>query len=109
MGGWSNAITAAGLRPVAPAPARTRSRRWTEDACWQALTRVVAELGEIPSVLAYERFAAGRDDLPSSATIRNRLGRWSSLVTRLAAERELALHAAQGLAPSVPAPAPAGA
>jgi hypothetical protein len=109
MGGWSNAVAAAGLRPAAPAPARARSRRWTEDACWQALTRVVAELGEIPSVLAYERFAAGRGDLPSSATIRNRLGRWSSLVTRLAAERELALHAAQGLAPSVPAPAPAGA
>jgi hypothetical protein len=43
-------------------------------------------------VLAYERFAAGRDDVPSSATIRNRLGRWSSLVTRLAAQRELALH-----------------
>jgi hypothetical protein len=99
MGGWSSAVAAAGLRPVALAPGRTRSRRWTEEACWQALTRAVAELGEIPSVLAYERFAAGRDDLPSSATIRNRLGRWSSLATRLAAERELARHA-QGFAQS---------
>ena len=98
MGGWSNAVAAAGLRPVAHAPGRARSRRWTEEACWQALSRVVSELGEIPSVLAYERFAAGRDDLPSSATIRNRLGRWSSLVTRLAAERELARHA-QGFTP----------
>jgi hypothetical protein len=108
MGGWSNAVAAAGLRPAAAASSRrARSRRWTEEACWQALTRVVAELGEVPSVLAYERFAAGRDDLPSSATIRNRLGRWSSLVTRLAAERELALHAAQG--PGRSATAPAGA
>jgi hypothetical protein len=93
MGGWSSAIAAAGLRPMVIAPGRKRSRRWTEEACWQALTRTVAELGEIPSVLGYERFAAGRDDLPSSATIRNRLGRWSSLATRLAAERELARHA----------------
>jgi uncharacterized protein (DUF433 family) len=92
MGGWSNAVAAAGLRPAATAPARTRGRRWTEDACWEALRRAVDELGEIPSVLAYERFAAGRSDLPSSATVRNRLGRWSSLVTRLAAQRELARH-----------------
>jgi hypothetical protein len=90
MGGWSSAVAAAGLRAPAVASGRTRGRRWTEDACWTALARAVDELGEIPSVLAYERFAAGRDDLPSSATIRNRLGRWSSLVTRLAAQRELA-------------------
>lgn len=89
MGGWSNAVTAAGLLPAARrAPAR--QRRWTEDACWDALRRVVDELAEIPSVLAYERVAAGRSDLPSAATIRNRLGRWSSLAARLAAQRELA-------------------
>jgi hypothetical protein len=92
MGGWSLAVSAAGLRPAALAPSRARSRRWTEDACWDALQRAVAELGVIPSVLAYERFAAGREDLPSSATIRNRLGRWSALVTRLAAQRELLTH-----------------
>jgi uncharacterized protein (DUF433 family) len=92
MGGWSSAVRAAGLRPVAAAPVRVRGRRWTEEACWDALQRAVRELGEIPSVLAYERFAAGRDDLPSSATIRNRLGRWSSLATRLAAQRELLSH-----------------
>ena len=88
MGGWSRALASAGLR--AAAPARERSRRWTEDACWEALLRVAYELGEIPSVLAYERFAAGRSDLPSSATIRNRLGRWSSLATRIAAHLQLA-------------------
>ncbi len=93
MGGWSNAVAAAGLRPAAVAPARSRARRWTEEACWEALERAVDELGEIPSVLAYERLAAGRRDLPSSATIRNRLGRWSSLATRIASQREIATQA----------------
>jgi uncharacterized protein (DUF433 family) len=91
MGGWSNALASAGLRTAAPA--RPRSRRWTEEACWDALVRAADELGEIPSVLAYERFAAGRSDLPSSATIRNRLGRWSSLAARVAAHRQLAEQA----------------
>ena len=55
--------------------------------------RSVAELGEIPTVLSYERHAADRADLPSSATLRNRLGRWSAITTQLAAERALAGHA----------------
>lgn len=91
MGGWSRALTTAGLRTAAPA--RPRSRRWTEETCWDALLRAADELGEIPSVLAYERFASGRSDMPSSATIRNRLGRWSTLAARLAAQRQLAQQA----------------
>ena len=87
MGGWSNALAAAELRPRA---APGRRRRWTQEACWQALRRAVDELDQIPTIRAYERIAANRDDLPSSATIRNRLGRWSSLTTTLAAQRELA-------------------
>ncbi len=89
MGGWTHALRAAGMQPLS-APARARKRRWTEEACWTALRAVVAELGEIPSVLAYERHAAGRAELPSSATVRNRLGRWSAITTQLAAQRELA-------------------
>jgi uncharacterized protein (DUF433 family) len=91
MGGWSSALASAGLRAAAPGP--PRSRRWTEEACWDALRRAADELGEIPSVVGYERFAAGRSDLPSSATIRNRLGRWSSLTARIAAQRQLAQQA----------------
>ena len=91
MGGWSRAVAAAGMTPVA-APVSSRRRRWTESACWAALRSVVAELGEIPTVLSYERHAAGRADLPSSATLRNRLGRWSAITAQLAAERELARH-----------------
>jgi hypothetical protein len=50
-------------------------------------------MGEMPTVLSYQCHAADRPDLPSAATVRNRLGRWSAVVTRLAAERELAtLH-----------------
>lgn len=92
MGGWGNAIRAAGMLPLA-AGTGARSRRWTDEACWRALRSVSRELGEIPSVRGYERHAAHRHDLPSPATIRNRLGRWSSIVTRLVAEHELtALH-----------------
>lgn len=88
MGGWTNALRATGLDPVAT-PARARKRRWTDDACWKALRKVVRELGEIPTVLAYQRHAAGRSELPSSATLRNRLGRWSSITTQLAAQSRL--------------------
>jgi hypothetical protein len=84
MGGWSHAVAAAGLR-TGPINVRSHSRRWTAETCWEALRRAVDELGEIPTVLAYEQFAAGRDDFPSAATIRNRLGRWSLLTARLAA------------------------
>ena len=97
MGGWSRAVQAAGMTPLA-APAAARPRRWTESACWAALRRVVDELGEIPTVLSYERHAAGRPDLPSSATLRNRLGRWSAITAQLAAERELASPRADGAA-----------
>lgn len=88
MGGWSAAVAAAGL-PVSRGSGYARPRRWTEEACWDALRLAVEALGDVPSVLAYERFAAGRDDVPSSATVRNRLGRWSSVTARLVAQREL--------------------
>ncbi len=89
MGGWTHALRAAGMQPLAT-PAQRRKRRWTEESCWVALRCVAEELGEIPTVLSYERHAAGRGELPSAATLRNRLGRWSSITTQLAAQRELA-------------------
>lgn len=92
MGGWTNALRATGMQPVT-APARARRRRWTDEVCWTALRTAVRELGEIPTVLAYERHAAGRGDLPSSATLRNRLGRWSSITTQLGAQSEVVREA----------------
>ncbi len=97
MGGWTHALRAAGMQPLS-APARSRKRRWTEESCWEALRRVVEEVGEIPTVLSYERHALGRAELPSAATLRNRLGRWSSITTQLAAQRELA-RAVQSVSP----------
>jgi hypothetical protein len=98
MGGWTSALREAGLTP-ASAPARTRSRRWTVEACWAAVHDVVEELGEIPTVVGYDRHAAGRGDLPSSATLRNRLGRWSAITSQLAADRRLAPDAQTTRAP----------
>jgi hypothetical protein len=86
MGRWTSAVRAAGLVPAHTA-AHARARRWTAERCWHAMRAVVAELGEIPTVVAYDRHAAGRRDLPSSATLRNRLGRWSQITSRLIAER----------------------
>lgn len=91
MGGWTCAVEASGMKPLSPRGS-SRPRRWTEGACWSALRRVIQELGEIPTVVSYEAHAAGRHDLPSSATLRNRLGRWSAIAAQLAAERELAVH-----------------
>jgi AraC-like DNA-binding protein len=105
MGGWARALDAAGMRPLATA-GRSRPRRWTEEACWAALGDAVEELGEIPTVLAYERHAAGRAELPSSATLRNRLGRWSAISTQLAAQRELA-EIGQARSASAPVAQPA--
>jgi hypothetical protein len=85
MNGWTTALRAAGIASPRAAP-RTRSRRWTVDACWSALRTVVAELDAIPTVAAYDRHARDRDDLPSSATVRNRLGRWSTITTTLATD-----------------------
>jgi Homing endonuclease associated repeat len=95
MGGWTDAIHAAGLTSAAT-PRRARARRWTADACWTAVRRVVAELNQIPTVVTYDRHAAARPDLPSSATLRNRLGRWSTITDQLVAERQ----------PAQPAPRP---
>lgn len=80
--GWAPAVRAAGMRPHS-SPRRSYTRRWSADACWEAMRRIVAELGAPPTVAQYELLAEGNDDLPSSATVRNRLGRWSSVVARL--------------------------
>jgi hypothetical protein len=89
MGGWTNALRAADLS--APSTGRRMTaRRWTVEACWTAVREVAAELEQMPSVVGYERHAADRADLPSSATVRNRLGRWSAITTQLKAERALA-------------------
>lgn len=98
---WGAAVTAAGLEPNRAR--RSYSRKWTEDACWAVLERLVKELGDAPTVQQYELIAAGRDDLPSSATIRNRLGRWSEVrATLVAGPRHDPILARLGLSSDAP-------
>ncbi len=85
FGGWNAALRAAGMTPR-DTRRRGPPRRWTEAACLEALGRLVEELGELPSITRYEELARERADLPSPATVRNRLGRWKLVALRLAGD-----------------------
>jgi transposase len=100
MGGWTNALLAAGMQSRS-ATRGTRPPRWTEDDCWRALLQVVQELDEIPTVRGYDTFCADRSDMPSSATIRKRLGPWSAIAAHLTAARTGALCSASAQAESL--------
>lgn len=78
---WNRAVQAAGLEPAARSPMRVP--RWHLAACWNALTSVADQLGEPPRYRRYLELAAGRDDLPSAATLRQRLGLWSEIAAAL--------------------------
>jgi hypothetical protein len=81
FGGWRKALAAAGLD--SPPLARVYSPRWHIAACWRALESVADELGDPPRYRRYLEIAAQRDDLPSAATVRARLGLWSSIAALL--------------------------
>lgn len=80
--GWSNAVEAAGLKPHRAR--RTYTRRWDEDSCVTAVCSVASELGHVPSLKEYETLSAGKPDLPSVATVRNRVGGWAEVRKRVA-------------------------
>lgn len=55
-------------------------RHWTEKTVFDALVNFAKEQGgRLPSSTKYQQTAPTRDDLPSFATVRNRLGRWSDI------------------------------
>ena len=81
--GWREAVLRAGLTPRGSVR-RTYTRRWPADACRHALRRIVVETGEVPTAAQYEALAQLDDSLPSIATVRNRLGRWSTVTADLA-------------------------
>jgi len=85
LGGWANAVRAAGMTPHVSAR-RNYERRWPEERCWLALQRIVTELGEVPTAEQYALLASADDDLPSLATVRNRLGRWSEVMAQLSVD-----------------------
>jgi hypothetical protein len=72
--GWLNALNAAGL-----SERRSTPRRWTREACEEAVEAIVSETGGWPTADAYRVLSAAREDMPSHATLRNRLGRWSQI------------------------------
>lgn len=84
FGGWAHAVRAAGMTPKA-ANRSNYTRRWTEDACRRALTGLLNELGDMPTAEQYDVLASATDNLPSLATVRNRLGRWSEVTSTLLA------------------------
>jgi hypothetical protein len=80
--GWREAIAQAGF---SPRPSKRRySQHWTPEACRHALRRLVIEIGEVPTAAQYDALAQLDDTLPSLATVRNRLGRWSTTTAELA-------------------------
>jgi hypothetical protein len=81
FGSWSGALEAAGFEPGAHR--RAYRRRWDAQACWKALESVADELGEWPRYARYEELSAGREDLPSAAMLRQRLGPWSEIAAVL--------------------------
>lgn len=85
FGSWSAAVAASGLTPKR-SHRREYSRRWSAETCWLALRRLTSELGEVPTAQQYDLLASSNDDLPSLATVRNRLGRWSEIASRLHAD-----------------------
>jgi Bacterial RNA polymerase, alpha chain C terminal domain/Homing endonuclease associated repeat/Sigma-70, region 4 len=85
FGSWSTAIEAAGMTPRPPRRAGF-ARRWTAEACWQALRKLVATGDATLSAREYERLYLESDELPSLDTIRNRLGRWDVVAARLMLE-----------------------
>ena len=82
LGGWNAALRAAGFAPANPGRG-SYTVRWTQEACIEAARRAASELGRVPSLRAYEELSQGREDLPSAATVRKRLGSWSMLAVRL--------------------------
>ncbi|MGI8729264.1 MAG: homing endonuclease associated repeat-containing protein [Solirubrobacteraceae bacterium] len=97
LGSWNQAVRASGMTPNTTHDGYTR--RWTSEACWRALARLVTELGDAPTAEQYELIAAANDDLPSIATARNRLGRWSDIVDRLLSSHDHPILGPLGIAP----------
>jgi cyanate lyase len=87
FGGWRAALDRAGLQ-VPAAPARAYTPTWHIAACWKALLGVADQLGEPPRYRRYLELARQRDDLPSAATVRARLGLWSAIAAELTAHAQ---------------------
>lgn len=86
FGGWNRALREAGLDALEAG--RLYSPRWHVAACWHAVLSVADQLGDPPRCARYREIADGRDDLPSAATLRVRLGMWSGIAAALTEYRD---------------------
>lgn len=78
FGSWRRALLAAGL-PANASSAVTGRISYTRADCLEALRTVAGRLGRVPSANQYEVVAReSRGELPSLATVRNRLGGWAN-------------------------------
>lgn len=82
FGAWRTALSAAGLTAVASS-GRVYAPRWSAAACRRALESVADQLGSPPRYSRYVQLAAERDDLPSGATVRQKLGLWIEIASSL--------------------------
>lgn len=84
FGGWSAAITAAGMEPNpdtwAVARAATTGAHYTEAALLAALRRCADDVGRAPTLTEYEHWRSQED--PSGQTIRYRFVSWSEAILR---------------------------
>ena len=51
--------------------------RWSGDRAAEALQDAIEEIGHVPTLPQYMRFATGRDEYPSQSTLRRAFGSWS--------------------------------
>lgn len=76
FGSWRRSLEAAGLRANPSSPISGQVL-FDEPQCIDAIRHVGRVLGKVPTVAEYEECATrSNGGLPSSATIRNRCGRW---------------------------------
>lgn len=81
---WAKACSAAGLTSWKPWRKGPYERKWNRRNCLESVKRVAAELDKpYPTADEYDHASKGRDDLPSQATVRMRVGGWTEVMKAL--------------------------
>ncbi len=84
FGSWRAALQHAGLPANPPSPIAGR-RRFTRQHCVDAILEVERAIGHLPTSAEYDDYArATAGELPSVATVRQRLDGWTEAVTTAA-------------------------
>lgn len=85
-GSWRAACEAAGVKSSASArQAGTWKKGWSDDELRSYVSRFFTEVGPTGTTTDYVKWAKTVEGAPSLITVRNRLGRWTSIRIRIAA------------------------